>query len=78
MREAQMAELTRLESAIAEIDRRLGEGFARANPGLVAAVITADATVFGAQLIADALLTPEDEAPSPSRNGLGRSLLLPR
>ncbi len=55
MRQAPMTAETYLIDAIASIDERLGEGYAKANPSLVGAFITASSIDFGAAIIARAL-----------------------
>ena len=47
--------MSRLQLAQTEIDRVFGAGFAQANPGLVAAVMTSAASDYAAAHIADAL-----------------------
>jgi hypothetical protein len=71
-----MAESTsRIEFAVAEIDRALGEGYAAGHAELVAAVVIAASLDWGAMVIA-AALSDDETVLAPA--GLARSLHVPR
>lgn len=55
LKQAPMTVEEYLDAAVRDLDGRFGEGYAKANPGLVGAYIHACALDFGAAVIAGAI-----------------------